>query len=509
MSSFYIANSRYSRGMRHNRIVRFIAIASVSWICTSIIHVDLSLEGGGHGPTSSSPSSSFRFFLTLALTFQTRTAPSRLRRIKQQQQQTTTNVFDLYRSSSSSRILLSSSSSSINEELRLRMAKLKSSERMEEILSSKSLSSPNAKLSPDSDDQVNVQKFIELPVICFDALLPHQHLEGRTQDPTFSRFLRSIGVGGFFVMTSIQPKSRMVRRNAVICKVIAVDAKLQKTNTDDKDGDDKTFLDIPTAVDFEILGHSTCRIVDSAAAATPAAIDDDGNSMLDTSRMKQRIGRWRRMYDPNGEESCLGWGEERFVDLTTELSKRKKDVLPAQEEERNGKETISRPLLPTEWSSCWVEIHLEPVYDDHDDNAEKDIETTTMLDTLRRDIDRWIDLASDPSTYENVDVTASVRILKGQPGLYVDPRKLLKNVQGRLGPRPSYELVHRVDCTRIVDPTKFLLWAAALINPIPPLGVAPEIRGAILEAPTVRQKIEVLKVGLIRSIRNLEGKQPL
>ena len=30
--------------------------------------------------------------------------------------------------------------------------------------------------------------------------------------------------------------------------------------------------------------------------------------------MKLRIGRWRRGYDPDGEESRLGWGDERFVD---------------------------------------------------------------------------------------------------------------------------------------------------------------------------------------------------
>ena len=40
---------------------------------------------------------------------------------------------------------------------------------------------------------------VELPVICFDALLPNQRLEGSTSDPTFCNLLRSIGLGGSFV----------------------------------------------------------------------------------------------------------------------------------------------------------------------------------------------------------------------------------------------------------------------------------------------------------------------
>ena len=45
------------------------------------------------------------------------------------------------------------------------------------------------------------------PVICMDALLPAQRMEGSTSDPTFGVFLRDLSIGGVFVMTSLDTKT--------------------------------------------------------------------------------------------------------------------------------------------------------------------------------------------------------------------------------------------------------------------------------------------------------------
>lgn len=89
--------------------------------------------------------------------------------------------------------------------------------------------------------------------------------------------------------------------------------------------------------------------------------------------------------------------------------------------------------------------------------------------------------------------------MKGQPGLRVDPAALLRKVLSDLGEQPG----------PTESPTEFALWGAALINPLPALGVSPEIRGAVLEAPTAMSKLEILEMGVNRSIANLEGKAPL
>lgn len=75
---------------------------------------------------------------------------------------------------------------------------------------------------------------------------------------------------------------------------------------------------------------------------------------------------------------------------------------------------------------------------------------------------------------------------------------MIRKVQQEIGPQPS------PSC-----PTSFAVWGAALINPLPALGVATELRGAVLEAPGAERKLAVLERGLIKSINNLDGTRPL
>lgn len=370
---------------------------------------------------------------------------------------TRTRVIALLSASSSS-----SSSWDDNALLNRRLEELKNSETLQEQL------------------QSGISR-LQLPVLCMDAMLPKQRLQLRTSDAVFGRFLRDgIGLGGIFVMTSLSPATRMIRRHGVICKVQALDvvaaSSSSSSNADDDESSSSMMIMSPTAVDFEIVGQSRCRVVGPREG------------------MGRRIGRWRRGYDPDGEESVLGWGMERFQKANDELV-----VFSEDEEGDDGADGDKTDY--TEWSTCLVDVNLDRIDEHQDDMLSKDEESSTIskLDTLASMVQEWKELAINVQTFENLNVTATTRIQRGQPGLSVDPKILIKNVEQEMGPSPPASS----------SPTAFCFWAAALINPLPPLGVSMEIRGAMLEAATVEQRMAILERGLIRSIDNLKGIRPL
>ena len=301
------------------------------------------------------------------------------------------------------------------------------------------------------DENNNI--IVDMPVVTMDALLPNQRLTGSTTDPTFCNLLRSLGLGGSFVMTSINNRQRRIRRFGVVAKIELVDV--------DDDNESESFS--PTSVTFDIVGTRRCEII--------------GKSEL----MKQRIGRWRRSYDPDGEESRLGWGPESFVNKAD--AKTSFDVTDTTENSQSD----------TQWSNCRISIIDDD--DEEDEHSSETIEKATQINKL---IDHWLILASDQTTYDNVDVVARTRRKTGQPGITVNASVLLKRVQHELGPRPTPE-----------RPTLLALWGAALLNPLPPLGVATELRGAVLEADGALMKLSILERGLLKSIDNLDGTRPL
>lgn len=74
----------------------------------------------------------------------------------------------------------------------------------------------------------------------------------------------------------------------------------------------------------------------------------------------------------------------------------------------------------------------------------------------------------------------------------------VKAVLADLGPMPPPEAAGHL-----------ALWVAALINPLPALGVAYEIRPAVLAAPTVTERLRVVREGIEGSIGHVSGKAPL
>jgi hypothetical protein len=59
------------------------------------------------------------------------------------------------------------------------------------------------------------------------------------------------------------------------------------------------------------------------------------------------------------------------------------------------------------------------------------------------------------------------------------------------------------------EPSECAFWVGALINPLPAMGVALEIRPALLTAKTAEQRVEVAIDGIFKSIRHMEGSERL
>ncbi|KAL7443686.1 hypothetical protein ACHAXH_007528 [Discostella pseudostelligera] len=331
--------------------------------------------------------------------------------------------------------------------------RMKSIARAEEFDSSISYEKSNNNTSRDPI-------IVDLPVACFDALLPNQSLTGSTTDPTFCHFLQSIGLGGTIVITSLNSRQRKLRRFGVIARIELVDVD----DTNDEMEESRLFS-IPTSVTFSIAGKRRCEILGPS------------------KDMKQRVGRWRRVYDPNGEEDRLGWGEERFLDNSD-------DTISLDVHCKSASAVMSDDTL---WSTNKVLI-----IDEDSEDSEPSSNAVASAAYLIPLIERWISLASEQTTYDNVDVVARTRRKAGQPGLSVNASALIRKVQLELGPMPPPE-----------RPTAFAVWGAALINPLPPLGVAAEIRGAVLDAVDAERKLAVLERGLVKSINNLDGTKPL
>ena len=171
----------------------------------------------------------------------------------------------------------------------------------------------------------------------------------------------------------------------------------------------------------------------------------------------------------------MGWGDEPIV--SGEAAGLPADLLAPRDDSDGGDESGGTPPL------CDVRLLRgeaeAPHVSDGDGGAVASM--PTMFDggdavalacaRVRTLMDEWEGLARDKATYDNVDVTAGLRVQRGLPGLRRDPSRLLDGVVAALGERPDDSA-----------PSRLALYAAALINPLPSLGVAPECRAATLEA---------------------------
>ena len=306
------------------------------------------------------------------------------------------------------------------------------------------------------------------PAIVFDQLLPQQRLTGRTTDPTFGKLLRDLGLGGLFVMVSLDAQARKVRRSGVVARIEYVDVDAPETSSWGGVGPGG---EAPTAVDFRIVGRARCRILGP------------------TTNMEARVGRWRRGHDPDGEESVLGFAKERFLD----------SILGIDDGNTVFNGGADFEFVLSEWTPVKIDVALE-----NEDMEEITPDIVDKAQNIVPMLQQWIELASSSNTYDNIDVVASARIKKGEPGLLTDPHKHIKSVLKDLGPMPEPS----TDSTS-KDLHEFCFWGAALINPLPPLGVSLEVRGRMLEATSIEERLGLLEKTVSRSIQNLDGSRPL
>lgn len=74
----------------------------------------------------------------------------------------------------------------------------------------------------------------------------------------------------------------------------------------------------------------------------------------------------------------------------------------------------------------------------------------------------------------------------------------LPGILADLGPMPPPE-----------EPGRLAFWVAGLVNPLPALGLANEIRPAALAAPTIVERLRVAKEGIEGSIGHVSGRKKL
>ena len=275
--------------------------------------------------------------------------------------------------------------------------------------------------------------------------------------------------------------------------------------------------------------------------------------MLIDERASQALGRWRRQYDPEGDEPRLGWGEEPLLSLPEGVvaegvvaegvvAEGIGATAVAQGAGINGEDegAADEDVAP---SDPWVPLRVWLLHGEAElvttermpstgggssssagvsvgglgssaadmpadavarAAAAKELELAELAGAVLSALAEWEALARDSATYANVDVAcAGLRVQNGFPALRRDPAALLDGVKLDLGPRPNA----RAQPTAFAP--RFALWVAALLNPLPALGVAPELRASVLMAASAEQRLVVVERGLRRSIANLRGEQPL
>ena len=129
-----------------------------------------------------------------------------------------------------------------------------------------------------------------------------------------------------------------------------------------------------------------------------------------------------------------------------------------------------------------------------DEVEELSMETEQLLDDMVGQADMEANLQQSRDLEELVDTWCDLVVRKGferEPGQ-------VSRIIRVLGDMPPADKPHRR-----------AMWVAALINPLPALGVALEIRPAVLQASSVANALGVVTQGIRSSIDHVNGTKPL
>eukprot|EP00933_Yihiella_yeosuensis_P055306 TRINITY_DN5403_c0_g1_i1.p1 TRINITY_DN5403_c0_g1~~TRINITY_DN5403_c0_g1_i1.p1 ORF type:complete len:370 (+),score=59.85 TRINITY_DN5403_c0_g1_i1:57-1166(+) len=179
------------------------------------------------------------------------------------------------------------------------------------------------------------------------------------------------------------------------------------------------------------------------------------------------IGRFRADYAKEPNKIGLGWGKEVFVPDPA-LSKGDSQETGSQSQicsEDDASASTGRAVDDVAW-------HLEKV-EWVPEEVDAEVANPLILE-LKPLVDEWISLVKSKDR-ERVE---------GH----------LDFVLSKLGPQPPS-----------TKPWSFAFWLAGLINPLPPLGVALEIRPAVLSAQTPEDALDVVCEGLRKSVAGLQA----
>lgn len=208
-------------------------------------------------------------------------------------------------------------------------------------------------------------------------------------------------------------------------------------------------LPLKTGVEVEIIQ------MDKPADILPSDISDNGEEPWDISL---RAGR-RFIIEGDVVKTEEGWTEAQIKFLDS-----------SAEEENEINQFISQPSMedPTGMSTVGDRLSVARAIS----KAKQFTQPNMNMKNNASLVERWIELAKQNERHPGqIDV-------------------LLK----QLGEIPPEH-----------EPTERALWIGALINPLPSMGVAMEIRPQLLVSKRAEERVQVALEGLLKSIKHMDG----
>ena len=208
-------------------------------------------------------------------------------------------------------------------------------------------------------------------------------------------------------------------------------------------------LPLKTGVEVEIIQ------MDKPADILPSDISDNGEEPWDISL---RAGR-RFIIEGDVVKTEEGWTEAQIKFLDS-----------SAEEENEINQFISQPSMedPTGMSTVGDRLSVARAIS----KAKQFTQPNMNMKNSASLVERWIELAKQNERHPGqIDV-------------------LLK----QLGEIPPEH-----------EPTERALWIGALINPLPSMGVAMEIRPQLLVSKRAEERVQVALEGLLKSIKHMDG----
>ena len=208
-------------------------------------------------------------------------------------------------------------------------------------------------------------------------------------------------------------------------------------------------LPLKTGVEVEIIQ------MDKPADILPSDISDNGEEPWDISL---RAGR-RFIIEGDVVKTEEGWTEAQIKFLDS-----------SEEEENEINQFISQPSMedPTGMSTVGDRLSVARAIS----KAKQFTQPNMNMKNNASLVERWIELAKQNERHPGqIDV-------------------LLK----QLGEIPPEH-----------EPTERALWIGALINPLPSMGVAMEIRPQLLVSKRAEERVQVALEGLLKSIKHMDG----